>query len=89
MCFTTFKIFPERKVFMNKITLREKQVLMLVAVGLKDFEIAKKLNMSKCTVRSHLRRVFTKLEAKNRCEAVYSFIKKSGESLVAEEFKTD
>lgn len=52
------------------LTMREHQVLDLVAAGLSNGEIAARLFVSPHTVKFHLRRVYAKLEVRNRVEAV-------------------
>ncbi len=52
------------------LTMRELQVLELVADGLSNGEIAARLFVSTHTVKFHLRRVYAKLEVRNRVEAV-------------------
>ena len=54
------------------LTGREIQVLLLVAEGLVNKEIAAKLKISEWTVSTHLRRIFAKLNVKSRAEMVYS-----------------
>lgn len=49
---------------------RELSVLKQVAVGLSNKQIARRLGISEKTVRNHLSRVFNKLMATNRTEAV-------------------
>lgn len=49
---------------------REQQVLDLAAGGLTDEAIARRLGVSRHTIRTYLTRVFTKLGAANRAEAV-------------------
>jgi DNA-binding NarL/FixJ family response regulator len=51
---------------------REVNVLRLVARGLSNKEIAGRLSISDKTVRNHLSRIFRKLDAANRTEAVMS-----------------
>lgn len=49
---------------------RELHVLKQVATGLSNKQIARRLGISEKTVRNHLSRVFSKLRAANRTEAV-------------------
>jgi len=49
---------------------REAEVLSLAAAGLTNGEIAKRLYLSPHTIRSHLQRIYTKLEVENRAAAV-------------------
>lgn len=57
---------PQRDVLSG----REVNVLKQVAVGLSNKQIAGKLGISQKTVRNHLSRIFAKLGAGNRTEAV-------------------
>jgi DNA-binding NarL/FixJ family response regulator len=50
-------------------SLREKQVLQLVAAGLTNAEIAERLFLSESTVKSHLSSSFRKLRVSSRAEA--------------------
>lgn len=52
------------------LTEREKEVLEGVKEGLKDQEIADKLFISITTVRTHLRKAYVKIDARNRAEAI-------------------
>jgi len=52
------------------ITPRELEILSLIAVGLTNREIAAKLFVSENTVKTHSSRVFSKLNARRRTEAV-------------------
>jgi two-component system, NarL family, response regulator LiaR len=52
------------------ITAREIEVLNLVAQGLTNDQIARRLNLSKRTIESHLTHIFTKLNVFSRTEAV-------------------
>ena len=56
-------LFPE-------LTDREREVLELMARGLSNGEIARKLVVSPKTVRNHVSNVFTKLQVTDRAEAV-------------------
>jgi DNA-binding NarL/FixJ family response regulator len=51
------------------LTRREKQILALVAGGLKNTEIGKKLYISERTVKVHLNRIFKKIRVKDRLQA--------------------
>lgn len=48
---------------------REREVLILLAQGLSNAEIARQLFVSEGTVKTHLYRVFAKLECENRVQA--------------------
>jgi DNA-binding NarL/FixJ family response regulator len=49
---------------------RERQVLKLVAAGLSNPEIGQRLHISEATVKTHLLRIFAKLDVSNRTAAV-------------------
>jgi DNA-binding CsgD family transcriptional regulator len=53
-----------------RITTRELEILGLIAQGLSNREIAEKLFVSENTVKTHSSRVFDKLGAKRRTQAV-------------------
>ncbi|HEY9393827.1 MAG TPA: response regulator transcription factor, partial [Nocardioides sp.] len=53
-----------------KLTDRELEVLGLVAKGLNNREIAKRLFISENTVKNHVRNILEKLQAHSRMEAV-------------------
>lgn len=52
------------------LTEREQQVLLLLATGARDYEMAASLFLSPHTVRSHLKTLFKKLGVRERSEAV-------------------
>jgi DNA-binding CsgD family transcriptional regulator len=52
------------------ITARELEILQLIAGGLSNREIAERLFVSENTVKTHSSRVFEKLNAKRRTQAV-------------------
>jgi DNA-binding NarL/FixJ family response regulator len=56
-------VFPE-------LTGREREVLELLAAGLRTFQIARRLTLSEKTVRNHVSAVLTKLQVPDRAAAV-------------------
>ena len=52
------------------ITPREQEILELIANGLSNREIAEKLFVSENTVKTHSSRLFDKLSARRRTQAV-------------------
>lgn len=52
------------------LTKRERQIVALVADGLKNKEIAESLFISPATVRHHLSSIFIKLEVPNRLRLI-------------------
>jgi len=55
--------------WLSPLSKRELEVLSCLAVGMSDQEISKKLFISLATVRTHCRRIYSKLLVKNRSEA--------------------
>ncbi len=52
------------------LTEREVQILQLLAEGKSNRSIAQSLFISESTVKSHLKSLFTKLDATSRAEAI-------------------
>jgi DNA-binding NarL/FixJ family response regulator len=52
------------------LTLRQQQLVALVAKGLTNKEIASHLNLSQFTVRNHIHRILKQVDAESRSEAV-------------------
>ena len=60
----------ERHMSVGTLTEREREVLVLIARGKSNQELAGELTISLDTVKSHIRHVFTKLGVRNRAQAV-------------------
>jgi len=58
-----------------KLSVREKQVLELISKEYISEEIAQKLSISSETVKSHRRKLFNKLEARNMAGLMVKSIK--------------
>jgi LuxR family maltose regulon positive regulatory protein len=61
---------PQRQPLVEPLSQRELEVLRLVAQGLSNREIGKKLYLALDTVKGHNRRIFGKLGVKSRAQAV-------------------
>jgi DNA-binding NarL/FixJ family response regulator len=55
---------------LSTLTEREREVLVLIARGLSNQDIAGSLTVSLSTVKTHVNRVLTKLDARSRAQAV-------------------
>ena len=55
---------------MNKLTVRERQVVALIVEGLYNKQIAQRLSISEATVSHHLTSIFAKLSLANRFDLV-------------------
>ena len=60
---------PEAKA-QQLLSRREREVLTLVAKGLSNSECAEQLFMSEGTVKTHVKRIYTKLDLRDRTQAV-------------------
>lgn len=65
----SFDIGPPANETLHALTKRELEILRLVAEGLSNEEIGKKIFISRKTVKTHLRNIFDKLQVHNRFKA--------------------
>jgi len=89
-CRTLFRFVAQASKEMNaqgptskpELTLRQQQLVSLVAQGLTNKEIASRLNLSEHTVRNHIHRILRQVDAESRSEAV-DVIRASGYAIGA------
>ncbi len=63
-------VLPARGHLPETLTPREREVLTMIARGLSNAQIAATLVVSETTVKSHVGRIFAKLEVRDRAQAV-------------------
>jgi DNA-binding NarL/FixJ family response regulator len=61
---------PAAKTALDQLTTREREVLVLIARGLSNAEIAESLVLSSATVKTHVGNIFAKIGARDRAQAV-------------------
>jgi DNA-binding CsgD family transcriptional regulator len=62
---------------LQRLSEREAQVMLLVTEGMTNRQIAERLGVTVHAVKFHLASIYRKLEAKNRTEAVVTFLTRS------------
>jgi len=73
--FQVFNTFPISEEPVRALTERERQILILLAKGLSNKEIAKQMGLSLQTVKTHVSHILQKLKVRSRSEAArYAFI---------------
>jgi DNA-binding NarL/FixJ family response regulator len=61
---------PDPSPRLNGLTSREREVMTLVAEGLSNTEIAERLYLSPATVKTHVSRIMTKVDVRDRSQLV-------------------
>ena len=61
---------PRGPAELESLTAREREVLLLMARGLSNSELAERLVVSEATVKTHVARIFGKLDVRDRAQAV-------------------
>jgi DNA-binding NarL/FixJ family response regulator len=70
---------------LRELTPRELEILHLVSEGIKNHEIAERLDISYYTVMKHVSNVINKLKVSNRMEAGLIFLRDGGAGLLPQE----
>lgn len=78
----------ESQKYINDLTKREVEVLILVTEGLLNKEIAHKLYISEKTVKNHISNIFKKINVNDRTQAAVFAIKNSIVDLYKDDTKT-
>lgn len=68
---------------LEKLSVREQQVLQLLAEGFFYREIANKLSISYCTAHTHVRHIYKKLHVRSRARAVSKYFQQVNGKVLA------
>jgi len=68
---------PQAAERLHTLTKREREVLRLLADGMRNIQVAEELSISPLTVRSHVKKAMEKLEADTRTQAVALALRES------------
>ncbi|MBT2491097.1 response regulator transcription factor [Streptomyces sp. ISL-96] len=68
--FISARTAPQPVRTVGELTAREAEVLVLIAQGLSNADIARRLTISDHTVKTHINRLFTKMSLRDRAQAV-------------------
>lgn len=67
---------PQHEEPTYKLTKRELEILQMIAKGLSNNEVARVLEISRSTIRTHLEHIYQKMDVTNRVEAITEGLKK-------------
>lgn len=70
----SWKIEPATEADCQSLSVREQEIIALLAQGLRDREIASQLYISERTVKFHIKNTVTKLKARTRFQALHQAI---------------
>lgn len=62
---------------LQPLSLRERQVMVLLSSGLFTREIAEELQLGVSTVKAHLKKIYIKLDVRNQVEAINAFLEEA------------
>jgi DNA-binding NarL/FixJ family response regulator len=68
---------PEATERLPALTKRERQILRLLADGMRNEDVGRRLHISPLTVRTHVKNAMAKLQANTRTQAVASALRQS------------
>jgi DNA-binding NarL/FixJ family response regulator len=67
---------------LNSLTARERDIVKLVRLGLKNQDIAEKCGLTEGTVKTHLHNIFVKMSVKSRTQLVIALSEISGDDFI-------